>query len=202
MSGALKRGRARPVRWLASGLLVIAGLWLVLAISIVSYAGKNGGGNADAAIVLGAAVSDTVPSPVFEARLRHARDLYLQGRVRLIVVTGGRGPGDSLSEGEAGRKWLIRHGVPADVVLAETRSRTTIQNLAFAGPLLDARRAETVLLVSDPLHMRRAMAVALRQGLKANPSPTPSTRYRSAKTQAPFLLRETWFLAQFIVTGH
>ncbi len=201
MSGALKPGRARPARWLAFSLLALAAAWLVLAISIVTYAGKDAGGNADAAIVLGAAVSDTVPSPVFEARLRHARDLYLQRRVRLIVVTGGRGPGDALSEGDAGRQWLIRQGVPADSVLAETRSRTTIQNLAFARPLLDARRAETVLIVSDPLHMRRAMVVAARQGLNADPSPTPSSRYRSAKTQAPFLLRETWFLAQYIVIG-
>lgn len=202
MGGALKRHAGRLRRWLFVGLACLLGVAVVLALSISGYADHRSDTDADAAIVLGAAVSDRVPSPVFEERLRHARDLYRDGRVGLIVVTGGRGPGDTLSEGEAGRDWLIRQGVPSADILAETRSRTTIQNLAFARPLLEARGVETILLVSDPLHMRRATLVAARQGLDVAPSPTPTTRYRTWRTQGPFLLREVWFLAQFLVTGH
>jgi energy-coupling factor transporter ATP-binding protein EcfA2 len=59
------------------------------------------GNDADAAIVLGAAVYTDRPSPVFEERIRHGVALYKAGRVRLLVMTGGRDPGDRLSEAEA-----------------------------------------------------------------------------------------------------
>jgi uncharacterized SAM-binding protein YcdF (DUF218 family) len=51
-----------------------------------------------------------------------------------------------------------------------------------------------VLIVSDPLHMRRAMAMAEAEGFDAFPAPTPTTRYRSLGTQLPFLAREVWFI--------
>ena len=53
---------------------------------------------------------------------------------------------------------------------------------------------EQVLIVSDPLHMRRAMAMAAAEGFNARPAPTPTSRYRSLATQIPFLAREVWFM--------
>jgi hypothetical protein len=67
------------------------------------------------------------------------------------------------------------------------------------GPLLTAGR---VLVVSDPLHMRRAMRMAIDLGLDAHPSPTPTSRYRSLTTQLPMLLREVYFSAYYLVTGN
>ncbi|MGY5190533.1 UNVERIFIED_CONTAM: YdcF family protein, partial [Bacillus amyloliquefaciens DSM 7 = ATCC 23350] len=91
---------------------------------------------ADAALVLGAAVDGGTPSPVFEERLRHAAALFESGQVQWIILTGGVGQGDTLSEAEAGRNWLIATGLPADRLLVETQSRTTRQNFAFTRPLL------------------------------------------------------------------
>ena len=137
--------------------LALSGL-IGLAVVIVLYGGQTDPGPADAAIVLGAAVyDDDQPSPVFEERLRHAASLYEAGRVRAIVVTGGLAQGDSLAESEAGRDWLIANGVPSDAIHIETQSRTTRQNFAFAQPLLAEQGLPRVLVVSDPLHMRRAM---------------------------------------------
>ncbi|QDH74161.1 YdcF family protein [Brevundimonas sp. M20] len=180
-------------------IVVVAGAGL--ALSITRYADQTSSASADAAMVLGAAVANRTPTPVFEERLRHAAGLYHAGRVRLVVVTGGRGPGDALSEGEAGRDWLIAHGVTAADIAVETRSRTTIQNLRFSLPILEARGVRTVLLVSDPLHMRRSTIIARRLGLTVEPSPTRTSRYRTWRTQAPFVARETWFLAQYLSTG-
>jgi uncharacterized SAM-binding protein YcdF (DUF218 family) len=79
-------------------------------------------------------------------------------------------------------------------ILIEDRSRTTRQNLGNARGVLGKDAGKPVLIVSDPLHMRRAMAMAAAEGFAALPSPTPTTRYRSLGTQAPFLAREVWFM--------
>jgi len=131
---------------------------------------------------------------VFAARLDHAETLYREGRAARVLVTGGRSPEDKVSEAAAGSVWLQAHGVPAAAILIEDRSRTTRQNLANAAEVLGADRTKLVLIVSDPLHMRRAMAMAAAQGFAALPAPTPTTRYRSLGTQLPFLAREVWFM--------
>jgi uncharacterized SAM-binding protein YcdF (DUF218 family) len=184
---------------------ILAGLALVavigLALDIVLYAGQADTEPADAAIVLGAAVYDDEPTPVFEERLRHAVALYRSGQVKALVMTGGHGPGDELAESEAGRDWAIANGVPPEAVLIETQSHTTRQNFSFALPVLAEHGIERVLVVSDPLHMRRAMRMATGLGLDAHPSPTPTSRYQSLGTQIPMLAREVWFTLNYLATG-
>jgi len=182
---------------LATVLLIGGGM----ALDIWRYGNESAAGPADAALVLGAAVVGNTPTPVLVERLRHAADLYRAGTVAKIVVTGGRSPEDALSEAEASQDWLIAEGIPASDILLEDRSRTTIENIAFARPILDANGIANVLIVSDPLHERRAVLIANRFGVDAQPSPTPTTRYLSWQTQLPFLAREVWFLAQYLVVG-
>lgn len=172
-----------------------------LAIDVWRYAGQSATTPADAALVLGAAVLWDRPSPVLVERLRQAKALYDRGQVSHIVVTGGRSPEDKLSEAEASRNWLVANGIPADVVVQENQSRTTIENLALAAPILKAAGIRTVLIVSDPLHMRRAMLIASRVGVVAQPSPTSTSRYQTWQTVLPFLAREVWFMGQYLVAG-
>lgn len=172
-----------------------------LAVDIWRYAGIVADTPADAALVLGAAVLGDEPSPVLIERLRHAQQLFETGQVRAIVVTGGRSAEDELSEAEASRDWLMARGVPADAIVRENASRTTIENLALARPILDEHQFDTVLVVSDPLHMRRAMLIADRLGIAAAPSPTQTSRFQSWGTTLPFLGREVWFMAQYLATG-
>jgi uncharacterized SAM-binding protein YcdF (DUF218 family) len=171
-----------------------------LAVDIAVVGGRSDTMPADAAIVLGAAVDDDVPSPVFQERLRHAAGLFEAGQVTWIVVTGGVGQGDTLAESQAGRNWLIGLGIPADRVLIETKSRTTKQNLVFAGPVLVEHDIHRVLIVSDPLHMRRAMRMASDLGLDAHPSPTRTSRFKTLGTQLPMVMREVYFTLHYYAT--
>jgi uncharacterized SAM-binding protein YcdF (DUF218 family) len=179
--------------------LLMAGI-ISLAVDIAVVGGRSDTTPADAAIVLGAAVDDDAPSPVFEERLRHAAGLFRSGQVTWIVVTGGVGQGDTLAESEAGRNWLIGAGIPADRVLIETKSRTTKQNLVFAEPLLAEHDIYRVLIVSDPLHMRRAMRMASDLGLDAHPSPTRTSRFETLGTQLPMVMREVYFTLHYYAT--
>jgi uncharacterized SAM-binding protein YcdF (DUF218 family) len=148
----------------------------------------------ETAIVLGAAVIGDAPSPVFAARIDHAIALYRADRVERILITGGQSPEDTLSEAAAGAVYAKARGVPAEAILLEGRSRTTRQNIDNAKAMLGPAVSEPVLIVSDPLHMRRAMAMARAAGLNAQPSPTLTSRYRSLGTRLPFLAREVWFI--------
>jgi uncharacterized SAM-binding protein YcdF (DUF218 family) len=57
------------------------------------------------------------------------------------------------------------------------------------------------LLVSDPLHLPRALRMARDVGIDAQPSPTPTSRYRSWWARSSFLLRESFFLSGYWLTG-
>lgn len=201
MTGMEPRLVGLVVRALIFAVVAIVLAGAVMAFEIWRFGGQRSDGPADAAIVLGAAVDDDRPSPVLVERLRHAADLYAKRAIGKIVVTGGLSPGDRLSEAEASRNWLVAQGIPAADILREDKSRTTIQNIDNALPLLRANGIDSVLVVSDPLHQKRAMLIAERRGLQAASSPTPTTRYQSPETQIPFVLREVWFLIQFAVAG-
>ncbi len=175
---------------------------LVLAADVLIYAMMSDPDPADAAVVLGAAVYDDEPTPVFEERIRHAVELYKSGRVKTLIMTGGVGPGDVLAESEAGREWAVAAGVPPEAIVVEARSETTRENFVNTVPLLNERGLHRVLVVSDPLHMRRAMRMAADLGLDAHPSPTPTTRYQSLATQLPMLAREVYFNALYLLTGN
>lgn len=183
-------------RWVLAGLglmaLVGAGLFGACLLDVAIYARRSDPGPADAALVLGAAVYTDRPSPVFEERIRHAVELYRTGAVRRLVMTGGKSPGDRVSEAEAARDWALRHGVPADAILLEAQSRTTQENLALAQPLLRGHKIGRVLVVSDPLHMRRAVGIARKLGIDAHPSPTPTSRFTGWGSWTAFLVAEAY----------
>jgi uncharacterized SAM-binding protein YcdF (DUF218 family) len=130
---------------------------------------------ADAAIVLGAAVWVGNPSPVLKARLDHALTLYQSNTVSVIIVTGGIGKGDNMSEAEAGAAYLVANGVPATHILQETVGKSTYQSLQGAVALANANNIRTALIVSDPFHMLRSLKMAGDLGLTAYPSPTTTS---------------------------
>lgn len=153
----------------------------------------------DAAIVLGAAAWGNRPSPVFRERIRYAVELHESNRVHYLIFTGGSPRDGYPSEGEVGRNYALRNGVEPNVVTAETHSRTTWQNLENIRPLLAQKGIRTVLLVSDPLHMRRAMLMADELGIQAYAAPTPSSRFLSLGARATFLLREICLTTAYLL---
>ena len=129
----------------------------------------------DAIVVLGAAQYNGRPSPVLRARLNHALSLYREGLAPLVVVTGGIGRGDTTSEAVVGQRYLVAHGIPEGVVVAQGEGRTTKASMSAVTAWLHARGLRRVLLVSDPFHMFRLRLEARRTALEAYTSPTESS---------------------------
>lgn len=172
----------------------------LLAVSIYFYGNNSTAIRADAAIVLGAAVWNEKPSPVFRERINHGINLYKSDRVNKIIFTGGQGSGKELAEAIVAKNYAVRQGVSELHILTETQSRTTYQNLYYAKQVAEEHQVSQFLIVSDPLHMKRAMLMAKGLGMKAYPSPTPTTKYKSLNSKLPFLLRETYFYIHYLAS--
>jgi uncharacterized SAM-binding protein YcdF (DUF218 family) len=158
--------------------------------------------HADAIVVLGAAQWAGRPSPVLQARLERGIELYEQGFAPLLVLTGGSVPGDPDSEASVGQAYALARGVPAENILIEESSRTTVQNLRGAWELLAERGASSVLLVSDPFHMGRALYIARRQGFDPHPAPTRSSPIsREPLNEFRYVVREAFALVGYWLTG-
>lgn len=173
------------------GILLMAATLMGLRIAL--YPQTVHQGSYDCAIVLGAAVHGAEPSPVFQARIDHAVTLFKSGIVTHLVFTGGTGEGKLIAESEAGKQSAIRQGIPPSAIFIETESKTTLQNLTEARQIMTVHQLKTAIIVSDPLHLRRACTMAEDIGIQATASATPTTRYTSWTTQIPFLLREIYF---------
>jgi len=155
--------------------------------------------HADAAIVLGASTWDSKPSPVYQERINHGIALYESGRVAKLIFSGGTGKGEKISLAEAAGEYALQKGIPEQDIILEPYSRITKENLALAGEVARAEGLETFLIVSDPLHLKRALRMAQDQGIRAWGSPTPTTKYRGMRKQLWFLRRETYFYIQYLL---
>lgn len=146
----------------------------------------------DAIIVLGASQYNGVPSPVFEARLRQAQALYLDGVAPVIVTVGGKQPDDNFTEAAAGRNWLMDVGIPADHVVAVEEGSDTLQSFQAVSEVYEANEWETAVLVSDPWHSLRSKVMASDVGIEAGTSPSRSgPAVIERRTQLWYITRET-----------
>jgi uncharacterized SAM-binding protein YcdF (DUF218 family) len=193
---------SRAMRGFLRGALRVAGTTLaliaVLCLLIVVEGRRDdaqqvGLGRVGAAIVLGAAQWNGDPSPVLQARLDHALDLYRRGQVRQIILTGGVGAGDTRSEAAAGKQYLVEQGMPTDVLLTEETGATTWESLGNAATIAREQHIGTVILVSDPFHMLRSLKMARDLRLVAYGSPTRTSPISgNAAAEAGYVLREAW----------
>jgi uncharacterized SAM-binding protein YcdF (DUF218 family) len=191
----------RPVlRWLLR-LVMLGLLWLAGVAAWIHWVGeRDEARSADAIIVLGAAAYDAVPSPVFRARIEHGLDLYRAGHAKVLIFTGGYGGGGArFAESQVARRYAIRAGIPEDAILIESSSQTTFQNLFEARNVMLEHGLRDAIVVSDPLHMARALRLSRQLGIRAYGSPTPRTRFRSFRTRWEFLAREVYFFHRDLV---
>ncbi len=159
---------------LAGGLLTLGlPVWLCRRKVLQAAAGQPLR-RADAILVLGRRLADDQITSVFRQRLEHAASLWLLGMAPRVIVTGGLTGDATRTEAEAGREWLEAQGVPEEDIRTEDRSQHTLENLFNVREHLRVEGWTTLVLVSDPLHLARALAMAQGLGLDATGSPAQS----------------------------
>ncbi len=174
-------------------LFALVMLALVNAVIICQYGNVDEKQKCDVAIVLGAATYANGISPVYAERINHGIWLYENGYVDYIIVTGGKLSEKELSDDYKAKQYAISKGVSGDVIFVEENSRITQENLKFSKEIMANNQWDSCIIVSDPLHMKRAMAIAESYDMKAFSSPTLTSRYKTWKKKLPFLLREEFY---------
>lgn len=160
------------------GLLVVlfasAAAWIVyVSLGIRYYATHDQAQAADAIAVFGAAEYDGRPSPVLRARLTHGLQLFQEKLAPLMITLGGGEGGEEHSEGGVGEDFLLAHGVPERVIIAETRSRDTRESAARLADIARGNALHRIIVVSDGTHLFRVHALCERAGLLVYTSPRP-----------------------------
>lgn len=187
----LLRWLTAPARWAFKilVLLVLAAVvyYGVTLVQVWLTSRRYDPVHAQAIIVMGAAQYNGVPSPDLEARLNQALILYQQHYAPLIVCTGYKEPGDAYTEAETGKTYLESKGVPAAAIL-EAGGRDSWTNVAQAAAELKPLGDTDVLVVTDPFHEDRSMAIATDVGLTPHPAPTQTSPI-SGTALIPYFLK-------------
>ena len=153
-------------------LVTVLAIWMSFVVAIVDSGRREEAQRADAIVVLGAAQYEGRPSPVLKARLDHAAALWTRGLAPRMIVTGGRGIGDTTSEAAVGMHYLVQHGVPAESIAMDIEGLTTSQSMLAVRRVMGSEAYPAVILVSDPFHMLRLAILARRLHMIPLLSPT------------------------------
>jgi len=184
---------SRAHRLLLALVLTPALLYFASFIAVLTASRQDQRRPVDAIVVLGAAQYNGKPSPVLRARLDHALSLYREGLAPTVVVTGGIGPGDRVSEATVGRTYMVAQGVPETAVVVRPEGRSTQASIRSVADWAREHGVKRVLLVSDPFHMLRLRLIARQAGLMALTSPTRTGPISlNPRSEAFFFAQESW----------
>lgn len=152
----------------------LAGTFGALCLGLAGVAqGVRAGGQrvrpvpSDVAIILGAYTDGFRPSPPLKRRLRAGLNLYRNGMVRHLIVSGGKGDDEDITESMSMKRFLILNGVPGDTVHEERHSKDTRENLINSQKVMKDMGFSTAVIVTSDYHLPRALAVASRLGINA-----------------------------------
>lgn len=168
VTGSLEKGTFGSKLYMSVSLLIVYVL-LLMAIYLFSAAlnlihlHKQWG--ADYIIVLGAAVNGERITPLLAARIDKGIELLEQNPGAVLIMSGGQGPGEDISEAEAMAGYARENGVSAGRIIVEGRSGSTRENLLYSRELM-VKESPRVIVVTTSYHVFRALLLAKQQGLK------------------------------------
>lgn len=192
-------GRIPGIFKLAGGILLAAGLAVFLFVEGCIISGMMGdtGEPAEYLIVLGAQVKGTRVSQALSQRLERAEAYLREHEDTIVIVSGGQGQGEDISEAEAMKEWLTGRGIDEGRIRMEDRSVNTSQNIRYSRELMEDPEA-LAGIVSNDFHVFRAAHIAKAQGLKAVPVPAPST----IGMYPHYMVREAFAVVKDLAVGN
>ncbi|HOM01488.1 MAG TPA: YdcF family protein [Acetivibrio sp.] len=121
----------------------------------------------DYLVILGAGLKGDRITPTFQYRLDKGIE-YLKANPDLkVVVTGGQGPGEDLTEAEAMKRYLANHGIDEERIIMEDRATSTSENMKYTAEVLKqltGRSDYRIMIVTNDFHMFRSKILARHNG--------------------------------------
>lgn len=155
----------------------------------------------DAIIVLGAGIHGEIPSNTLKQRLNKAVEYYNKNNNAIIVVSGGKGPQEDISEALAMEMYLLERGIPPVAIVKEEESTSTAENFKNSKEKLDSilNDGYKVAFISNEYHIYRAKRIAIKNGFEDIAHTHSSTRWYSV---LPGTLRECLAVIKFWIFGN
>lgn len=142
-----------------SSIIVIEGF---LLINIKNFKAVDNLEKLDYMIILGAGLDGYNVGKTLKSRLDKAIEYYNLNKDVKIIVTGGQGKNEVISEAEAMYNYLVSKDIPKENIIKEDKATTTLENIIFSKEILENRNSENkkVLIVTNEFHLTRSMIIA------------------------------------------
>ncbi len=190
------------VRLFFSGTLALAGVWFVVVLLLIGYGWpRTDGETAEWMLVPGAGLRGDQLSLTLMERLDTAAAYWRQHPDVKIMVSGGQGPDELISEAEAMYRYLEQMGIPSTRIHQENQSTSTWENIAFSKTAMDQAGRDSLrplVIASSRYHLFRAIGIAEAQGVQAVgiPAAVPGSVFIGS------YMRETLAVTKFLILGH
>ena len=132
---------------------------------ILSHFKDRGEEDLDYLIVLGAQMRDYGPSRVLQYRLDTACEYLVEHEDTLCIVSGGKGPNETITEALGMRDYLVKKGISEDRIILEDQSQDTSENIRNSALLLN-KEEDRVGIVTNNFHLFRGVSIAKKQGFR------------------------------------
>lgn len=186
------------VKWVAGILFGAAALVLVVVEGIIiRYGTAVPSPGADYVLVLGCQVKGTNPTYALTKRLDAAYDYLMDNPDTMVILSGGQGPGEDVTEAHAMAEYLKKKGFPETRMLLEDKSQNTDENIRYSMKLMESPNA-AVVLVTNHFHVFRGVGVARKQGLTNVEGLGASTKWYTVPNQ---YVREAFAVLKYKLWG-
>ena len=185
-------------------LIMITGITTVF-FSIYYYnddsaALKKQNGALDAGVILGAAVwGGNRPSPVLRERINKGYELYKNGNIKYLVLTGGGSPGE-MTEAEVAKNELLKKGIDEKNITVENKSNSTLEQITFINNnLYKKNKWKKIVLITDNFHLLRSKQMC--SFFKINALGAASDTPLSAESTFSYSMKESFAVILFWLFG-
>ena len=168
-----------------SVILVLVLSFLIIQGLILIEGRKEDKLDVDYVIVPGARLYGEIPSPSLMERLITTLEYAQEYTEPKIIVTGGQGPGETIPEAEAMKKFLVQKGISESRIIKEDKSTSTFENLKFSRDIIetmDERESIKVLVITSDFHILRTKMLANRLGFTVYGLPAETPKVTKAKS--------------------
>lgn len=181
--------------FIISGVIIIS-----IALAVMgTFAMKKNTEKTDYIVVLGAGLLN---GDQISATLKNRLDSTLEyidkyDKGETIVVSGGKGSDEKISEAEVMKKYLVNHGIAENRIIMENKSTNTFENFKFSKKVIESNSGKekndiTIKIITNGFHSFRSQFLSKRVGFA-------ESKVYSAKT--PWYLIPGYYSREFIAIG-
>ena len=179
--------------------LVLIGFLIIIFIQVdvIIFGIESKPIKSDCIIVLGCQVKGTSPSPFLQARLNDSIQLYKEGYGKYIIVSGGKGAGEDITEAAAMKIFLLNKGIDKSKILMDDKSMNTMENLSFSKKIMESKGFKTDVVVSNKYHLKRVSLMSKRLRMNTSYSGVFVSQYKFTEYEG--YVREVLGVLKFVI---